>query len=104
MGSDAVMTMFGQNTRELEWFVEAGMTPAEAIRAATVNGASLLGQEAALGRIAVGYAADIVAVEGDPLEDIEAVTRRVRWVMKNGEVVVDRDEGLKDAARPRALR
>ena len=91
MGSDAVMTMFGQNTRELEWFVAAGMTPAEALRAATVNGASLLGRENKLGRLAPGYAADIVAVRGDPLADIRALTRGVVWVMKGGEVVVEQD-------------
>jgi len=90
MGSDAVMTMFGQNARELEWFILAGMTTAEAIRAATINGAELLGQGARLGRLAPGFAADIVAVEGDPLADIRSVTRRVRWVMKGGDVVVDR--------------
>lgn len=89
MGSDAVMTMFGRNTRELEWFIEAGMTPREAIRAATVNGAALLGQEHFLGRLAPGYAADIVAVDGDPVEDIRALTRNVRWVMKSGDIVVD---------------
>jgi imidazolonepropionase-like amidohydrolase len=91
MGSDAVMTMFGQNTRELEWFVRAGLTPAEALRAATVNGAALLGQEHTLGRLKVGFAADIVGIEGNPLIDIRAVTRHVKWVMKAGEVVVDRD-------------
>ena len=90
MGSDAVMSGFGQNTRELEWFVEAGMTPAEAIQTATVNGAILLGQEQHLGRLKSGFAADIVAVEGDPLRDIRALTHNVKWVMKNGEVVVDR--------------
>lgn len=90
MGSDAVMTMFGENTRELEWFVEAGFTPAEALQTATVNGARLLGQEDYLGRLAPGFAADIVAVDGQPLKDIQAVTRRVQWVMKGGEVVVDR--------------
>lgn len=92
MGSDAVMTMFGENTRELEWLVEAGLTPAEALSAATVNGAKLLGRENDLGRIAPGYFADIAAVDGDPLADIRALTRNVRWVMKGGEVVVESNE------------
>ena len=90
MGSDAVMTMFGENARELEWFVEAGMTPGEAIRAATLNGALLLGQAQTLGRIAKGFRADIIGVLGNPTEDIRAVSRGVRWVMKDGAVVVDR--------------
>lgn len=93
MGSDAVMTMFGQNTRELEWFVEAGMTTKEAIQAATLNGALLLGQEENLGRLRTGFAADIIAVEGNPLADIRALTRAVRWVMKGGQVVVDHRGG-----------
>ena len=90
MGSDALFTMCGENTRELRWFVEAGMTPAQALATATVNGAALLGMEKELGAIAPGYVADVVAVEGDPLADIEAVISRVRWVMKEGKVVVDR--------------
>jgi imidazolonepropionase-like amidohydrolase len=81
--------MFGENARELEWFVKAGMTPAQALTAATVNGASLLGQDR-LGAVAPGFFADLIAVEGDPSADITAVTRRVKWVMKGGEVVVDR--------------
>jgi len=93
MGSDALFTMCGENTRELEWFVKAGMTPAQALAAATVNGAALLGQEKQLGALAPGYTADIVAVEGNPLTDIRAVTARVRWVMKAGQVVVDRRLG-----------
>jgi len=88
MGSDAVMTMFGQNTRELEWFVAAGMTTKDVIQAATVNGAALLGQEGKLGRLKTGFAADIIAVEGNPLVDIRALTRNVRWVMKGGQIVV----------------
>jgi imidazolonepropionase-like amidohydrolase len=90
MGSDAVFTMFGQNARELGWFVRIGMTPAQAIATATTNGAALLGKSRELGAVAPGYLADIIAVEGDPLSDITAVTDRVRWVMKGGSVVVDR--------------
>jgi imidazolonepropionase-like amidohydrolase len=90
MGSDAVFTMFGQNARELEWFVDIGMTPAQAIAAATTNGATMLGKPNELGAVAPNYFADIIAVEGDPLADIRLVTRDVKWVMKGGTVVVDR--------------
>jgi imidazolonepropionase-like amidohydrolase len=90
MGSDAVFTGFGENTRELEWFVKAGMTPVQALATATANGAKLLGMEKELGAVAPGFYADLVAVEGDPRADIEAVVRGVRWVMKGGKVVVDR--------------
>lgn len=96
MGSDAVMTMFGENTRELEWFVAAGFTPAEALRVATVDGARLLGQQNRLGRLASGFLADIVGVRGAPLADIRHVTRHVMWVMKDGKVEVDR----RPSARP----
>ena len=92
MGSDAVFTGFGENARELEWFVQAGMSPEAALKTATVNGAALLGHESELGAAAAGYYADLIAVDGDPLADIQAVTRRVRWVMKGGQVVVDRRE------------
>src|SRR5580704_2315795 len=90
MGSDAVFTGFGENTRELDRFVEAGMTPAQAIAAATTTGAALLGKEKELGSVEAGYYADIVAVDGDPLTDIGALTHHVRWVMKGGKVVVDK--------------
>jgi len=90
MGSDAVYTMFGQNTRELAWFVRAGMTPAQALASATTVPAALLGQEKTLGALAPGYFADIVAVEGDPLTDVNVVIDKVRWVMKGGAVVVER--------------
>src|SRR5467141_843028 len=89
MGSDAIYTMFGENTRELGWFVKAGMTPEQALRTATTNGAELLGKEKELGAIAPGYLADLVAVEGDPLADINVVLNHVKWVMKDGTVVVD---------------
>jgi len=90
MGSDAVFNMFGENTHELLRYVEIGMTPAQALATATTNGAALLGMEKKLGSVAPGYFADIVAVEGDPLADIKVVTQRVKWVMKGGQVVVDR--------------
>jgi imidazolonepropionase-like amidohydrolase len=89
MGSDAVFTMFGQNTRELEWFVKAGLNPAQALATATTIAAELLGRQGDLGRVAPGFTADLVAVEGDPLSDIAAVTRGARWVMKDGKVVFD---------------
>jgi imidazolonepropionase-like amidohydrolase len=90
MGSDAVYSMFGQNTRELGWFVKAGMTPEQALSTATTVGAALLGQEERLGRVAPGFAADLVAVEGDPLKNIDALFDGVKLVMKDGIVVVDK--------------
>jgi imidazolonepropionase-like amidohydrolase len=92
MGSDAVYTMFGQNTRELAWFVKAGMTPAQALATATTIPAALLGMEKSIGTIAPGYFADLVAIEGDPLADVDVVINKVRWVMKAGAVVVDSEE------------
>jgi imidazolonepropionase-like amidohydrolase len=90
MGSDAIYTMFGENTRELGWFVKAGMTPEEALRTATTNAAELLGKEKELGAVAPGYFADLVAVDGDPLVDINVAINKVRWVMKAGAVVADK--------------
>ena len=90
MGSDAVYTMFGQNTRELGWFVKAGMSPAQALASATTIPAALLGMEKSIGAIAPGFFADLVAVQGDPLADVNVVINGVRWVMKGGDVVVDR--------------
>ncbi len=90
MGSDAVYWMFGENTRELAWFVKAGMTPTQALATATTNAAALLRQPTKLGQIAPGFYADIVAVDGDPSRDIEVVINKVRWVMKGGRVVVDK--------------
>jgi imidazolonepropionase-like amidohydrolase len=90
MGSDAIYTMFGENTRELGWFVKAGMTPEQALRTATTNAAELLGKEKELGAVAPGYFADLIAVEGDPLSDINVAMNKVRWVMKAGAVVADK--------------
>jgi imidazolonepropionase-like amidohydrolase len=87
MGSDAVFTGFGENTRELTWFIEAGMTPLEALRAATINGAATVGADHEIGKVAVGYYADIIAVDGDPLADVNVVINGVRGVMKSGQLV-----------------
>jgi imidazolonepropionase-like amidohydrolase len=88
MGSDAIYTMYGQNTRELGWFVKAGLTPEEALETATGNAAELLGKANELGAVAPGYFADLVAVEGDPTADIAVVVDKVNWVMKGGQAVV----------------
>ena len=90
VGSDAVYTAFGLNMHELRWFVKMGMSNEQALQSATVLPAEMLGMEKSLGSVAPGYIADLVAVEGDPLQDIEVVTGKVRWVMKAGTVVVDK--------------
>lgn len=92
MGSDAVYNGWGLNTRELDWFVKIGMTPEQALKTATTTPAAMLGMEKDLGALAPGFLADIVAVDGDPLADITAISKRenVRWVMKAGQTVVDK--------------
>jgi imidazolonepropionase-like amidohydrolase len=88
--SDAVFTGFGENTADLPWFVKAGMTPAQALDAATTVGAELLGKADVLGTVTPCSFADLVAVEGDPLSDIDVVVNHVKWVMEGGKVVVDK--------------
>jgi imidazolonepropionase-like amidohydrolase len=76
-------------TRELIWYVKAGMTPTQALAAATINPAAALGKEKDLGKVEPGYLADIDAVEGDPLKDVDVTVTKVQWVMKGGKVMVD---------------
>jgi imidazolonepropionase-like amidohydrolase len=90
VGSDAVYTAFGTNMQELGWFVKFGMSNEQALQAATILPAEMLGLDKTIGSVAPGYTADIVAVEGDPLSDVQAVVNNVRWVMKDGAVVVDK--------------
>lgn len=72
--------------REAELYVEAGMTPLRALRAATIEPARLLGAESDLGQIAVGKYADLVAVDADPTTDIRAL-RTIHMVVKGGQVI-----------------
>lgn len=82
-GTDAGVFPHGENAREFAYMVEAGMPPLEAIRSATLSAAALLGQANRLGSLEPGYAADIVAVSGDPLQDI-TLLQKVGFVMKDG--------------------
>lgn len=83
-GSDAAIYPHGLNARQFSRMVKFGMTEAQALQAATINSANLLKKDD-LGQIKVGFLADIVAVSGNPLQDI-SVTENVEFVMKGGVV------------------
>ena len=84
-GTDTGVSKHGDNAQEFALMVAAGMTPAQAIKAATVSAAEALGRPG-LGQIAPGVAADIIAVDGDPLADVRQL-EDVDFVMKGGQVV-----------------
>ncbi|OHV65031.1 amidohydrolase family protein [Pseudofrankia sp. BMG5.36] len=84
-GTDAPAVPHGDNAKELAALVTRGMTPLQALRAATVTSAQLVERDHELGRVADGYLADVIAVPGDPTQDI-IVTQDVRFVMKDGRV------------------
>jgi len=91
-GTDAGVYRHGMNWMEFGYMIEAGMKPMDAIKAATISAAELLGQKDALGSIEVNKTADIIAVDGDPLTDSK-VFGKVVFVMKDG--VVYKQEDLK---------
>jgi len=84
-GTDGGVYPHGDNWKQFPLMVEYGMKPSDAIRAATSEAAELLGMKDRLGRVAPAHLADLIAVEGDPLKDTNALGR-VRFVMKGGKV------------------
>ncbi|HEX8786280.1 MAG TPA: amidohydrolase family protein [Telluria sp.] len=85
-GTDAGVYPHGDNAKQFHYMVKYGMTPMQAIQAATINGADLLGWKDRIGSVTPGKYADLIAVSGDPLADPTELTH-VKFVMKGGEVV-----------------
>lgn len=92
-GTDAGVFKHGQNWREFGYMIEAGMPAMQAIKAATINAAELLGMKDQLGSIEVGKLADIVAVDGDPLADPK-VFGKITFVMKDGVIYKQQASGF----------
>jgi len=86
MGTDAAVYPHGLNAHELAVYVSLGMTPLQAIQTATINDADLLGWSDKVGTLEPGKWADIIAIDGDPLQDITTL-QHVKFVMKGGDVV-----------------
>ncbi|HJP94910.1 MAG TPA: amidohydrolase family protein [Pyrinomonadaceae bacterium] len=84
-GTDAGVYPHGENAREFQYMVEAGMSPMEAIKTATSNASELLGVSSNLGTLQPGLYADLVAVAGDPLADINLLSH-ISFVMKEGQI------------------
>jgi len=89
LGSDVGVYAHGTNYRELEWMVRAGMTQTQALTAATAVNAKIIRKQDQLGRIRPNFDADLIAVNGDPTQDIKTV-REVPFVMKGGKIYKNR--------------
>jgi imidazolonepropionase-like amidohydrolase len=87
-GTDAGVYPHGDNAKQFFYMVKFGLTPAQAIRAATSSAADLIGRSKDVGTLEPGKFADVIAVTGDPLQDVRAL-ENVGFVMKGGEVVKD---------------
>jgi imidazolonepropionase-like amidohydrolase len=85
-GTDSGIYPHGLNAKQFAYHVRWGQTAIEAIRAATINAAELIRWDDRIGRVAPGYLADLIAVHGDPLDDV-SILEDVRFVMKGGKVV-----------------
>ncbi len=96
-GTDAGVYPHGDNARQFFYMVKFGMTPAQAIRAATSSAADLIGRSKDVGTIEPGKYADIIAVDSDPLADVRAL-EHVSFVMKGGQVYKDTHVGARHAA------
>src|SRR4029078_1165127 len=84
-GADSGPVAHGDNAREVEGLVTNGITPLQALRAATINDAKMMHWDDRIASVKTGYLADLIAVTGDPTKDISAI-RQVQLVMKGGEV------------------
>ena len=92
-GTDAGVYPHGDNARQFFYMVKYGMTPAQAIRAATSSAADLIGHAQDVGTIEAGKYADIIAVDNDPLADVRSL-EHVSFVMKGG-VVYKNEKSIK---------
>ncbi len=86
MGTDAAVYPHGLNAHEIAVYVSLGMSPLQAIQTATINDADLLGWSDKIGTLEAGKWADIIGVDGDPLQDVTTL-QHVKFVMKGGELV-----------------
>jgi imidazolonepropionase-like amidohydrolase len=87
-GTDVSNFPHGLNARQFAWQVKYGQTPMQAIRSATISAAELIGHEKEIGSLEPGKWADLIAVQGDPLQDVR-VLENVPFVMKEGKIYKD---------------